>query len=171
MSSLVALPRGGYLRAIPSRGALMFPLVLGLHSLVRWLVIAAGLWAVIRFWRGWLTQGKWSAGDSTAARLFVSTLDVQFLLGILMYVFFSPLTRKAFADIGAAMRDTPVRYFLVEHPVVMIAAIAIAHIGSVRVKRALTDATKFQTAALWFGVALAAILGFLPWGRPLIPSF
>ena len=149
----------------------MSPLVLGLHNLVRWLVIVAGLLATIRFWRGWLKQGRWGAAEATAARLFVITLDVQFLIGILLYAFFSPLTRKAFGDMGAAMRDAPVRYFVVEHVVVMLAAIAIAHIGSVRVKRATTDAAKFQTAALWFGVAIAAILGFVPWARPLLPSF
>ncbi|MEP7348254.1 MAG: hypothetical protein ABI877_23510 [Gemmatimonadaceae bacterium] len=149
----------------------MYPIVLGLHNVVRWLVIAAGLYAAIRFWRGWLRRGTWSAGESTAARLFVSALDMQFLLGILLYVFLSPITRKAFSDMGAAMRDAPVRYFVVEHVVMMFAAIAIAHVGSERVKRATTDAAKFQTGALWFGVAIAAILGFVPWGRPLFPSF
>jgi hypothetical protein len=149
----------------------MNSLALGLHNLVRWLVIAVGLWATIRFWRGWLQKSAWSAGESTATRLFVIVLDVQLLVGILLYTFFSPLTRKAFGDIGAAMRDAPVRYFVVEHVVVMLAAIVIAHIGSARVKRATTDVAKFQTAALWFGVAIAAILGFVPWGRPLVPSF
>ena len=149
----------------------MDSLALGLHNLVRWLVIAVGLWATIRFWRGWLQQGAWSAGDATAARLFVIALDVQFLVGILLYFLYSPLTRKAFTDMGSAMRDAPVRYFVVEHVVVMLAAIIIAHIGSARVKRATTDAARFQTAALWFGVAISAILGFVPWGRPLWPSF
>lgn len=149
----------------------MFPIALGLHNLVRWLVIAAGLYAVVLFWRGWLQGRTWNAGESKAARLFVTSLDVQFLLGLLLYVFFSPLTRKAFGDMGAAMRDAPVRYFVVEHVVMMLAAIVIAHIGNGRVRRAKTDAAKFQTAALWFGVAVAAILGFVPWGRPLIPSF
>ena len=149
----------------------MSPLVLGLHNLARWLVIVAGLYATIRFWRGWLQAGTWTAGETAAARLFVTTLDVQFLLGIVLYVFFSPLTRKAFGDMGAAMRDAPVRYFVVEHVAMMLAAIVIAHVGSARVKRASTDVAKFQTAALWFGVAIAAVLGFVPWGRPFFPTF
>jgi hypothetical protein len=149
----------------------MDPLALGLHNLVRWLVIALGVWATIRFWRGWLQKGAWGKGESSTARLFVIALDVQLLVGILLYTFFSPLTRKAFGDMGAAMRDAPVRYFVAEHVVAMLAAIVIAHIGNARVTRATTDAAKIQTAALWFGVAIAAILGFVPWGRPLMPSF
>jgi hypothetical protein len=149
----------------------MYPFVLGLHNLVRWIVIAVGLWATIRFWRGWFAKATWSSGENTAARLFVIVLDVQFLLGVLLYAFFSPLTRKAFQDMGAAMSDPPVRYFVADHVAVMLIAIVAAHIASARIKRAASDAVRFQTAAMWFGIALAAVLGFVPWGRPLLPSF
>jgi hypothetical protein len=145
--------------------------VLGLHNLVRWFVIAVGLYATVRFWRGWLQRGTWGSADESAARLYVIAVDVQFLVGVILYAAFSPLTRKAFTDMGAAMRDAPVRYYVVEHVVMMLAAIVIAHIGSARLKRATGDAAKFQTAALWFGVSIAAILGFVPWGRPMVPSF
>ena len=149
----------------------MYAVILGLHSLVRWAVIIAGLWAVVRAWRGWLRRTAWSPADSQATRIFLGALDAQFLLGVLLYAVFSPLTREAFRDIGAAMRDAPVRYFFVEHAGVMLAAIAVAHIGAARVNRQATDAGRFQTAALWLGIALAAIIGFVPWARPLVPSF
>jgi len=149
----------------------MDSVILGLHNLVRWVVIGTGLWAVVRAWRGWLGGAMWTPADSRAARVFVSALDVQLLLGILLYALCSPLTRRAFRDIGAAMRDAPVRYFLVEHVAIMLLAIAVAHVGLVRVKRQTTDVAKFQTAALWLGVALAAIVGFVPWARPLMPQF
>lgn len=149
----------------------MDALVLGLHNLIRWVVIAAGVWATLRFWRGWLGRRTWGSGESTAARLFVIVLDVQLLVGIVLYAFFSPLTRGAFKDMGAAMRDAPVRYFVVEHVAVMLIAIVAAHVASARLKRAASDAAKFQIAAMWFGIALAAVLGFVPWWRPLVPSF
>jgi hypothetical protein len=145
--------------------------VLGLHNLVRWVVIFVGLWATIKFWRGWLGRAAWGGPERTAARAFVTVLDVQLLLGVLLYAFFSPLTRGAFKDMGAAMSDPPVRYFVVEHVAVMLVSIVAAHIAAARLKRATTDALKYQTAAMWFGIALAAVLGFIPWGRPLLPSF
>jgi hypothetical protein len=149
----------------------MYTLILGLHNLTRWLVILAGLWAVIRAWRGWLKRTPWGAGENRSMRAFLGALDLQFLIGLLLYVGFSPLTREAFRDMGAAMRDAPVRYFFVEHVAVMLAAIIVAHIGAARVKRQSTDAARFQAAALWLGIALAAIIGFVPWARPLVPSF
>jgi cytochrome c biogenesis factor len=149
----------------------MYPLVLGAHNLVRWLVILAGLYVVIRAWRSWLFRSPWSAVDLRAGALFVRTLDVQILIGIVLYAFVSPLTRQAFADVGGAMRDPAVRYFFVEHVVVMLVAAALAHIGAVKVRRAKDDASRAKTAAIWYGLSIAAILGFVPWQRPWIPSF
>jgi hypothetical protein len=149
----------------------MYTAILGLHNLVRWVVIFAGLWVVIRVWRGWLGRAAWTPNDERTIRIFTAALDLQFLLGLLLYLVFSPLTREAFRDVGAAMRDAPVRYFFVEHVGVMLAAIVVAHIGVARVKRQTTDAGRFQTAAVWLGIAVAAIIGFVPWARPLLPSF
>jgi hypothetical protein len=149
----------------------MYPVTLGVHNLLRWVVIAVGIWAVYLAWRGWLGKSVWSSLEARATRLFVGVLDLQFVVGILLYAFLSPLTRVAFRDMSAAMRDAPVRYFLVEHVFIMLVAIIIAHVGAARVKRAANDPARFQQAALWLGVALAAIIGFVPWARPLVPSF
>lgn len=148
----------------------MYQVVLALHNVVRWVVIAVGAWAVLRAWRGWLRNLAWTARDARASRLFVGVLDFQLLLGLLLYVVFSPLTRRAFQDPGAALRDTPVRYFFIEHTAFMLGAVAIAHIGLTKVRRQSSDSGRFQAAALWLGVALAVIVGFLPWARPLLPG-
>jgi hypothetical protein len=149
----------------------MYPVVLGLHNLIRWVVLLAGAWAVFVAWRGWLGRGPWTDRETRAMKLFVGTLDLQFAVGLLLYAVFSPLTRAAFSDFGAAMRDASVRYFVVEHVVIMIAAIAVAHVGAARVKKASTDPERFQRASIWLGIALAAVAGFVPWARPLVPSF
>lgn len=149
----------------------MYPVVLGAHNLLRWAVIGAGLWAVLLAWRGWVRGAPWTSREAMASRIFVGLLDLQLLVGVLLYAVFSPLTRAAFRDMGAAMRDAPVRYFLVEHVVMMLAAIVAGHVGVALVKRAQADVTKYQRAAIWLGVALAAVIGFVPWARPLVPSF
>jgi hypothetical protein len=149
----------------------MYPSILGLHNVMRWVVLLAGAWAVLLAWRGWLGRGTWTDREGRAMKIFVGTLDLQFAVGLLLYAVFSPLTRAAFSNFGAAMRDAAVRYFVVEHVVIMIAAIAVAHVGVGRVKKASTDAERFQRASVWLGLAFAAVAGFVPWARPLIPSF
>jgi len=149
----------------------MYPYVLGIHNIVRWLVLLAGVAAVFLAWRGWLGSRQWTAAEARATRAFTGLLDLQFLIGLSLYAVFSPLTRGAFRDMGAAMRDAPTRYFLVEHPVIMLAAIVVAHVGAVQVRKATTDPERFQRASIWFGLALAAIAGFIPWARAFLPSF
>jgi hypothetical protein len=148
----------------------MYPYVLGLHNIVRWIVLLAGAWAVFLAWRGWLGRRQWTSAEDKATRTFTRVLDVQFLIGLLLYAVFSPLTRQAFRNLGDAMSDAPIRYFLLEHPLIMLIAIAAAHIGAVQVRRATTDAERFQRASLLYGLSFAALAGFIPWARPLIPS-
>ena len=149
----------------------MYPYVLGLHNIVRWIVLIAGVWSVVLVWRGWLQRRQWTDAEARATRAFLGALDLQFLLGLLLFAVFSPLTRQGFRDMGAAMSDAPVRYFLLEHPLIMLVAIASAHIGAVQVRRATSDPERFQRASILYGLSLAAVAGFIPWARPLLPSF
>ena len=148
----------------------MYSALLATHNIVRWLVLAAGVWAVFRSWRGWSKRAVWEPGDLGAVKLFVNALSLQFVVGVLLYAT-SPLIRTALGDMGSAMRTASVRYFVVEHVVVMLAAIAFGHIGAAKLRRAASDSARFQTATIWMGLALAAAAGFVPWFRPLLPSF
>jgi len=146
----------------------MYSIVLVSHNLVRWLVIIAGVVAVVRGWRGWMARAAWTDGDMTAAKAFTGLISVQFLLGVALYGV-SPLIRQGMADMSTAMKTPGVRYFLVEHSLMMLIAIALAHIGLARAKRAPSDMKRFQAVSIWMGIALAACLGFIPWQRPLFP--
>jgi dolichyl-phosphate-mannose--protein O-mannosyl transferase len=79
--------------------------------------------------------------------------------------------RTGLADMGEAMRNPSVRYFVVEHVAMMLVAIAFAHIGAARIRKATSDSARFQTATIWMGLALAIAAGFVPWFRPLLPQF
>jgi hypothetical protein len=148
----------------------MYTLTLATHNIVRWLVLAAGAWAVWRAWRGWRSRAVWGSADAGAVRLFVNALSLQFVVGILLYAV-SPLIRGAMGDMASAMRTSSVRYFVVEHVAIMLIAIALGHIGAARVRKASSDSGRFQAATIFMGLALAAAAGFTPWFRPILPTF
>lgn len=148
----------------------MVTVLLATHNIIRWLVLFAGAWAVLRAWRGWRSRAAWGASDAGAVRLFVNSLSLQLVVGIFLYGV-SPLVRAGLADMGAAMRNASVRYFVVEHLAIMLVAIAFAHVGAARIRKATSDSARFQTATIWMGLALAAVAGFVPWFRPLVPAF
>ncbi len=140
----------------------MHPLVLTLHSIVRWAVVIFGVIAVVRAFIGWFGNRQWQSLDDRLGMGFVTALDINLVLGLLLY-FLSPITRSAFSDFGAAMGNSSVRFFLAEHLVVMLVAIALAHIGRSRAKKAADDRSKFKQAAIFFGLAFLAVLLAIPW--------
>ena len=141
----------------------MYDLVLLAHSWLRWLVLLAGLAAIARAVSGVNTRRPWTPLDDRGGMWFTASLDLQLLLGLLLYGFLSPVTQSAFVDMAAAMRAAPVRFFAVEHPVGMIAAIALAHIGRVRIRKASDSESRHKRALVFFGLALLVLLLSMPW--------
>lgn len=152
----------------------MYALVLPLHSLLRWVVVLTGLVAAARGLAGWLGRRSWSPLDDRAGLLFVTTFDVQLLVGLVMYLFVSPITTSAFQHMGGAMQNSVVRFWVVEHLTAMLLGLALAHVGRVRVRRADEPALKHRRAAILFGFALLLVCAGTPWpfmpvARPLWP--
>ncbi|CAN5767617.1 hypothetical protein BH23DEI1_BH23DEI1_10050 [soil metagenome] len=147
----------------------MYVGLLHLHNLTRWLVLIAAVVAVGVAIHGLVTRRPWTLLARKSGTAFVITLDVQLVLGLLLYVV-SPIVRSGFADMATAMADGAVRFFLVEHLVLMILAVAAAHVGSVLVRRAPSDRAKHARAATWYSLALALVLLAIPWWRPLFPG-
>jgi hypothetical protein len=147
----------------------MYSFVLTLHNLLRWLVLILGIVAVVRAFIGWSGTSVWSELDDRLGLGFTISLDLQVLLGLLLYVFLSPITTHAFSNFGAAMADTNTRFFLVEHSFMMVLAIIVAHVGRSRARKQSTDKSKFRATAIFFSIALILVLAAIPWSRPLLP--
>ena len=141
----------------------MYDFVLFAHSWLRWLVLLAGLVAVARAVSGVSTRRPWTPLDDRGGMWFVAALDLQFLIGLLLYVFLSPVTQSAFVDMAAAMAASHIRFFVVEHPFGMIVAIALAHIGRVRVRKASDSESRHKRALIFFGLSLLILLASIPW--------
>jgi hypothetical protein len=150
----------------------MYPFVLGVHSLLRWLVLALGAAVVARAVVG-LSGRRWTLADDRLDVWFVASLDVQLVIGLVLYGWLSPITTQAFGDMRAAMADSALRFWTVEHVVSMLVAVALAHVGRSRVRRAPTDHARHVRALVFAALALLAVLAGVPWpfldnGRPLL---
>jgi hypothetical protein len=144
----------------------MYNAVLLMHSWLRWLVLLAGLVAVFRGIGGWSGTRMWTRVDERAGFWFIMSLDVQLLLGLLLYFALSPFTAAALDDFGAAMKNSGLRFWAVEHLFGMLIGLTLAHIGRARVRKAAAS-RKHRVAAIFFGLALLAIVASIPWpGMP-----
>ena len=141
----------------------MYAVVLTLHSLIRWIIVIAALAAVIRGISGLSGRQAWSALDQRLGVIFTSAMDTQLLLGLLLYFFLSPITTTALRDLGGAMAQAGTRFFAIEHLLMMLIAVVVAHIGWARAKKAGSDAAKFRQIVIFFGLAIVIVLLSIPW--------
>lgn len=152
-----------------------YVLIKDFHNLFRWIIVLSGCWALMRVWSGLLTKAAWGKQDRIAGLVFSSALNVQFLLGIAL-IAVSPIMRSVMMskNFGAAMKDGTMRFFLIEHPTMMLIAVIVAQIGFSISKRAPDDEKKFKKAAIFYTISMVLILLAIPWpflkyGRPLWP--
>ena len=154
----------------------MYDITLTLHSLLRWAVLIFAVVALYRAYSGWLGAKAWSNDDRRWNVFFAHSMTAQFVIGLLLYFVLSPITTGSFADFGAAMKDRVWRFWAVEHIFTMFIALALAHIGNARARKAETDTAKHKAAAIFFTLSIVLTLISIPWsflsyGRPLFRFF
>lgn len=149
----------------------MYTVFLSLHNILRWVVLIVAILALIRmYFGGWGGRKAYSKADDRASLLFTIMLDLQVLLGIILYVFLSPSTMGLLN--GTSSMSAPLtRYFGAEHAAMMLLAVIVAHVGRAMSKKAADARGKFRRAAIWYTIALVLLLVGIPWpflstGRP-----
>jgi hypothetical protein len=147
----------------------MYPFVLALHSALRWVVLLAAVMVVVRACRS--TSAEWTSADDRAIQWFSIAFNLQVLVGLVLFLWLSPIPRGALHDLSAAMRAPQLRFWIVEHPFGMVVAIALTHIGRARIQRTPDRARKRRLLRTFFGLAIVLILASIPWpglpyGRP-----
>ena len=149
----------------------MYHAALVLHSFLRWFVVIFGVAAVFGAARGWTGGRAWGRGDRTLGLLFVTALDLQVTIGLLLYFVLSPFGQMLMENPGAAMANRLARFWTVEHVALMVAALALTHVGQVKARHGATSEVRHRAVVLYFTLAMLLILAGLPWpflsyGRP-----
>ncbi len=151
----------------------MYPTLLALHSLTRWLVLGSLIFAIFWSYRGWLMNKPYLKFDNSVRHITATIAHVQLILGICLY-FISPIVTYFLHNFSTAVHERTIRFFGMEHIFMMLIGITVITIGSVKAKRKATDKENFKTMAIWFTVGLLIILSSVPWSfSPLIsrPNF
>ena len=146
----------------------MYTGLLHSHNMFRWLVLIMLVVSIILGLAGWFGKKDWTKKDNLSGLLLTIFIDIQFIIGFILYAVVSPLTKAAFADFGLAMKNADLRFYAVEHVLMMAFALALVHIGRVKSKNALESGKKHRSAAIYYGIALIVILLAIPWDRALV---
>ena len=141
-----------------------YSISLFLHSWNRWIILIAGIVVLSAAINGYSRKLKYSNFQRIGAIVFMSSLHLQLLVGLAMYLFLSPITAQALSDFGAAMKEPVLRYWSVEHASVNFLAICAAQIGSYFVKDRLIAIDKQKHSIIWTSIALVLLLAMTPMG-------
>ena len=143
----------------------MYTGLLHTHNLFRWLVLIVLILALVFALTGWIKKREWSKKDNITGLILTIFTDIQFLVGIVLYAFVSPITKTAFNDFGEAMKNDDLRFYAVEHIFLMIIALVLIHIGRAKSKKSVAPWKKHRSAAIYYGIALVLIFAAIPWER------
>jgi hypothetical protein len=149
----------------------VYPAVLTIHSWLRWVALLLGAAATLNAYRhradtSERPRGRW--WDT----FFMLALDLQILFGLLLYLGLSPFSREVWNNARAALGDPALRFWGIEHAVMMFGAAAAVRVGRVYAMGVKTTVVRRHGRFIWFGVAVLAMLAGIPWpglagGRPL----
>jgi hypothetical protein len=148
----------------------MYTTLLILHSWIRWIALVAIIGATLA-----VVRGKVEGSNSLADRwglLAMMALDIQMLLGLILYLVVSPNMQEIRAHFGEAMKNPQLRFWAVEHVTAMFVALILVHVGRVLARKARTPTAKRGRLLVCFGIAAVAMFLGTPWpgtpaGRPL----
>jgi hypothetical protein len=146
----------------------MYSSALWLHSWLRWAVLLTGLVVWFRAIGGKTARRPWTPQDELWGLLLTISVDLQLVVGLVLYFFLSPITRLGLRNFAAAMQINVARFFTIEHVIGMVIGIALVHIARVKIRKAADADRKHRLALVLYGIALVVMILLIPW--PGLPA-
>lgn len=148
----------------------MYLTVLTLHSWNRWIVLALGIAASINAFQHTPPVIDGRPRGSRWDTFFQLAVDVQVLIGLLLYFGLSPYSTEAMSNLGAAMKSSTLRFWGVEHEVLAFASVILVRLGRILAVHGKTPEARRNRRWICFVAALvlmvaAAFLQRRPWLR------
>ena len=137
-----------------------------LHSGFRYVVFVLVLVAIIQSLLGWLGKKPYTPVNRKINLFALISAHTQLLIGIILY-FKSPYVQFN----SGTMKDSTIRYFTVEHWVMMLIAIILITVGHSKSKKLVLPESKHKTVAVYYIIALLVIVGAIMAGHiPVLGS-
>lgn len=141
----------------------MYSTIKEIHSGWAYLVLIILVIAFVNALVGFSSKKKFTPKDFKLSLFALVFSHIQLLIGIIMY-FLSPyLSAAQSLGMGETMKNADLRLYVMEHPLIMIIAVALITIGWSKHKKRETDTDKFKTISIFYGSGLLLVLSRIPW--------
>ena len=141
----------------------MYETIQFIHSYWAYLVVIVLIIASINAIVGYASNKEYGATNFRIALFTLIVSHLQLLIGLTLY--FTAPYFKMWGEVGmgGVMKDSVLRLYNVEHPLVMILAIVLITMGYSKHKKKLTSKPKFKILAIFYTLALILVLSRIPW--------
>ncbi len=138
----------------------MYSILQPAHSWIAYIALALLLIASLNGIFGLVSKRSFKASDRQIGLMALIFTHIQLLIGLILY-FISPLVQS----FGVAMKDSTLRLYALEHPLINIIAVILITIGWSKHKKKTEDAAKFKSFAVFYTLGLILILSRIPWSN------
>jgi hypothetical protein len=140
----------------------MYPTLLFLHSIIRWLVLITLLITIGKGFLGLQKNLPYTKTDDFTRHIAATFSHIQLTIGYLLY-FNSPLIAYFRFNFSEALKQFDLVFFGIIHITLMTISVIIITIGSSLAKRQETSQAKFRTTTIFYFISLILILIAIPW--------
>ncbi len=141
----------------------IFTMTKMIHSYWAYLVLLILIIAVVNAIIGLTSKKEFKAKDLRISLFALITAHIQLILGFVAYYFSVYYDTMKNVGMGEVMKNSELRKPLIEHPLLILIAIALITIGFSKHKKKTDDTSKFKTIAIFYTIALILILAVIPW--------
>ncbi len=136
----------------------MYNMLVHLHSGLRWIVLVLVVIAIVNAAMKMRGTTPFTEKDRKWNLFALISVHLQLVFGLILY-FISPKV----AFVAETMSNAVLRFYTMEHILMMLIGIALITIGYSRAKRLSEDQRKFKTTFWFYLIGLLVILSRIPW--------
>lgn len=133
-----------------------------LHSYLPYILLLLLVMALVKSFIAYRSNQAHTESHRKSGLFLLIVSHIQFLIGLVLY-FVSPMSKAGLSDMGGAMKDSTLRLYTIEHPLMMIIAIVFITMAYSKSKKDIADSLKHKVKWLYYLIALVLILSRIPW--------
>jgi uncharacterized membrane protein len=131
------------------------------HNGLAYLFLLLMLFALFYIAMAYLRRQPYTNTVKKVSLVGLISAHLQLVIGLILYFGPSPM---GFSNLnGESMKNSAMRLFALEHPLMMILGIILITVGYSRAKRASSDAARYKSLLVFYGLGLLFILSRIPW--------
>jgi uncharacterized membrane protein len=141
----------------------MYSSIKDLHSYLAFAVLGLLFLTILNSFIGLSRNRPFNQQDKRIALIALIFSHLQLVLGIILLFTSQYFETARTQGMGTVMKNSDLRLYVVEHPLINIIAITLITIGWSKHKKTEDDTKKFKFIAYLYAVALVLLLSRIPW--------